>query len=72
MNKNKLINNHRLVGNEIWCSADSDNCMCHICAKNNRLNFGKAIIDKISILHEIAQNFPYFRMVVILKSIIGN
>ena len=44
----------------MWCAADKHNYMCHICSKgflDSRVN--KALIDKISNFHEIAQNFIY-------------
>ena len=44
----------------MWCAADNHNYLCHICAKEfSNLNFNKAVIDKISILHEITPNFTH-------------
>ena len=41
----------------MWCVADNDNDMCHTCVKRIlNLNFNKAIINKISVLHQIAPN----------------
>ena len=39
---------------------DNHSYMCHICAKGILdSNFNQAVIDKISIFHEIAPNFTY-------------
>ena len=40
------------------CAADNHNYMRHICAKEFLdSNFNEAVIDKISNVHDIAQNF---------------
>ena len=44
----------------MWCESDNHNDMCHICRKELLdSNFGsyEAVIYKISIFNEIAQNF---------------
>ena len=42
----------------MWCAADNDSYMCHICAKGFLdSNLNQSVIDKISNFHEIAQNF---------------
>ena len=42
------------------CAADNHNYMCHTCAKEFLdSNFSEAVIDKISIFHEIAPNSTY-------------
>ena len=54
-------------GNQNWKlmkytqNVDNQNFMCYICAKEfSASNFNlKAVIDKISIFHKIAQNFSY-------------
>ena len=44
----------------MWFAAAIHNYMCHVCAKGFLdLNLNKAVIDKISIFHEIAPNFTY-------------
>ena len=46
--------------NETWYAVDNHNYMCHICAKGFLdSNFNYKVIDKISLLHEIAPNFTY-------------
>ena len=46
----------------MWCGADIHNYMCHICAKGFLdLNFGKAVIDKISNFHKIVPNFTFLQ-----------
>ena len=45
----------------MYCAADNHNYMCRICAKELLdLNFNEAVIDKISIFHEIAPKFHIF------------
>ena len=42
----------------MWCASDNHNNMCHVYAKELLdLSFDLAIIYKISIFNEIAQNF---------------
>ena len=42
------------------CAADSHNYMCHTFATEFLdSNFNEAVIDKISIFHEITQNSTY-------------
>ena len=41
------------------CEADIQNHACHTCAKGS--NFTIAIVNIISNLHEIAQNFTYLQ-----------
>ena len=42
------------------CAAGNDNYMCHTCAKEFLdSNFNEAVIDKVSIFHEIALNSTY-------------
>ena len=42
------------------CAADNHNYMCHTCPKEFLdLNFNEAVIDKMSIFHEIAPNSTY-------------
>ena len=42
--------------------------MRHICAKGFLdSNFNSAVIDKISIFHEIAQNFKIFATIIIFQ-----
>ena len=44
----------------MWCAVDNNNYMYHICAKGFfDSNFNQAVIDKISIFHEIAPNPTY-------------
>ena len=51
---------NRVSRNEIWCVVVNHNYTCHICAKGfGDSNLNKAVIDKISILHEIAPNITY-------------
>ena len=46
--------------------------MCHICAEGFLdSNFNQAVIDKISIFHEIAPNFTYLQKKKKKKSTIG-
>ena len=47
----------------MWCAAGNHNYMSHVCAKGFLdLNFNQAVIDKISNLLEIAQNFTYISL----------
>ena len=46
----------------MWCAANNYNHgdSCHTCAKGLLdSNFNQAVINKISIFHEIAPNFTY-------------
>ena len=44
----------------MWCAEDNYSYMCQICAKGLLdLNFNEAVIDKVSIFHEIALNFTH-------------
>ena len=53
------LSENRLSRNEMWCTADSHNYLCHICAKEFLdSNFNSAVIDKISNFKEIDPNFP--------------
>ena len=55
---NHSLTENRLRRNKIWYVEDNHNHMCHICAKGFLdSNFNQAVIDKISIFHEIAPNF---------------
>ena len=55
---NLYLTENRLGRNKIWY--DNHSYMCHICAKGFLdSNFNEAVIDKISIFHEIAPNFTY-------------
>ena len=59
---NLYLTENRLERNEIWFAEDNHSYMCHIglCAKGFLdSNFNLAVIDKISIFHEIAPNFTY-------------
>ena len=57
---NLYLTKNPLSRNEMWCAADNHNYMCHPCAKGFLdLNLNEAVIDKISIFHEIAPNFIY-------------
>ena len=44
----------------MWCAADNHNDTCHARAKGFLdSNLNQAVIDKISIFHEIGPNFTY-------------
>ena len=60
---NLYLTENRFSRKEMWYAADNYNYMCNICAKGILyLNFNyKAVIDKISIFHKIAQNFTYLQ-----------
>ena len=60
LNGNLYLTESRLNRNEIWYAEDNHSYRCHICAKGFLdSSFNKAVIDKISIFHEIDQNFTY-------------
>ena len=66
------LTENQLGRNKIWCAEDHHSYMCHICAKGFLdVNFNLAVIDKISIFHEIALNFTYSQKIIILDSVIG-
>ena len=55
----------------MWCAEANHSYMCHIFAKGFLdSNFNKAVIVKISIVHEIAPDFTYSQTSLFL-SIIG-
>ena len=57
---NPYLTENWLSKNDVWCTADNHNYMCHICAKGFlNLNFNQAVTDKMSNFHEIAPNFTY-------------
>ena len=57
---NPYSTENRLSKNEMWCVADNHNASCHTCAKGLLdWNFNCAVINKISVFHEIASNFTY-------------
>ena len=57
---NLYLTENRLERNEIRFVEDNHSYMCHIFAKGVLdSNFNEAVIDKISIFHEIALNFTY-------------
>ena len=59
---NLYLTENRLGRNEIWYAEDNHSYMCHICAKGFLdSNFNEAIIDIISIFHEIAPNYTYWQ-----------
>ena len=46
----------------MWYAEDTHSYMCHICAKGFLdSKFNNAVIDKISIFHEIAPNFTFLQ-----------
>ena len=54
------LTEYRVSRNEMWCAADYDNYICHICAKGDLdSNINISVINKTSNFHEIAQNFTY-------------
>ena len=53
----------------MWCVADNLNYMFQMCAKGfSDSNFDEAIIDKISVFHEISPNFTYSKKILILTT----
>ena len=57
---NLYLTENRLSWNEMCCTADNHNYMCHTCAKELLDSiFNWAVIEKISNLNEIAPNFTY-------------
>ena len=55
--KSLHLTENQLSRNEMWYRADTNNYICHICAKVILdLNFYEAVIHKRSNLHEIAPN----------------
>ena len=58
--KGNLYLTENWLEREIWFAEDNHSCMCHIYAKGFLdSNFNEAVIDKISIFHEIAPNFTF-------------
>ena len=52
----------------MYCAANNHSYTCHICAKGFLdTNFNQAVIDKISIFHEIAPNYTYSQKSLLLK-----
>ena len=63
------LTENRPSRNEMWCAADDDNFMCHICAKGFKI---RALIKQllISNFQEITQ-IPHIHKNHMFKSIIG-
>ena len=60
MKGNLYLTANRLSWNEMCCASDNHNYMCHTWAKEFlNSNFNEAVIDKISIFHDIAPNFTF-------------
>ena len=58
--RNLYLSENLLSWNEMCCTADNHDYMCHTCAKEfSDSNFNKAVIDKILNFHEIAPNSTY-------------
>ena len=57
---NLYLTKNRFERNEIWFAEDDHSFMCHICAKGFlNSNFNEAVIDKISVLTKLPQNFTF-------------
>ena len=62
---NLHLTENRLSRNKMWCAADSNNYMCHVCAKDFLdSNFNQAVIDKISNFHKNTPNFAFSQKIV--------
>ena len=58
--ENLYLTENRFSRNEMWCAVINNIHMCLKCAKGFLdLNLNYTVIDKISILNEIASNFTY-------------
>ena len=65
---NLYLTENRFSINELLCTANNHNYVCHICAKGILdSNLNEAVIDKISNFHEIASNFTYSQKSYFLK-----